>query len=94
MAITQGLNGTLAQDLCYNDIEPIYFRIFKKTVPVDNTWEDRVFYEIKKFPMGRNETIDWLLKHYSNEEYAGTWWTTVNGICMNQKIYTHYKLIE
>ena len=93
MAITQGINGTFVQ---YNetDEEPIYFRKFKKTIPIDNSWEDRVFYEITKFPMGRQNTIDWLIEHYHHKLYADTWWVTVNGICMNEKIYTHYKLME
>lgn len=92
MAITQGINGTFAP---LNDYEePIYFRIFKKTVSVGKLWEDRVFYEIKQFPMGRNTTEKWLSEKYGQFKYADTWWTTVNGVCMNEKIYLHYKLME
>lgn len=94
MAITQGINGTFfpAQDI--EEVEPIYFRKFKKTVSVDGNWEDRVFYEITRFPMGRNATIEWLKTHYGEKVYSYTWWATVNGICMNEKIYIHYKLME
>ena len=92
MAIAQGINGTFVS---YNEMDdPIYFRKFKKTVSVDNVWEDRVFYEITKTPMGRQTTETWLNEHYGYRKYAETWWTTVNGICMNEKIYLHYKLME
>jgi hypothetical protein len=94
MAIAKGINGTFFPYQEIEEVEPIYFRKFKKTVSVDNAWEDRVFYEITRFPMGRQNTIDWLLEHYHDRVYAGTWWTTVNGIVMNEKIYTHYKLME
>jgi len=76
------------------EVEPVYFRKFKKTISVDNTWEDRVFYEITRFPMGRQTTIDWLTERYGYMKYSNTWWYTHNGICMNEKIYTHYKLME
>jgi hypothetical protein len=77
------------------DVEPIYFRKFKKTVSVDNTWVDRVFYEIKRFPMGdMNVTEKWLYTHYGHKKYSDTWWSTYSGICMNEKIYIHYKLME
>lgn len=94
MAITQGINGTFFPAQEIEEVEPVYFRKFKKTVPLDGDWEDRVFYEITRFPMGRQNTIDWLLEHYHNKVYADTWWVTVNGIVMNEKIYTHYKLME
>lgn len=76
------------------EVEQVYFRKFKKTVSVDNIWLDRVFYEITKFPMGRQNTIDWLTERYGYMKYSNTWWYTHNGICMNDKIYTHYKLME
>ena len=93
MAITQGINGTFVQYVEV-DNEEIYLRKFKKTVPVDNVWEDRVFYEITKFPMGRQSTLEWLDKHYGKPKYSENWWNTYNGICMNEKIYIHYKLME
>ena len=94
MAITQGINGTFFPAQEIEEVEPVYFRKFKKTVPLDGQWEDRVFYEITKFPMGRQETINWLNKYHNASKYANTWWSTHNGICMNDKIYTHYKLME
>ena len=98
MAITKrlndGMNGTFFPVQDIEEVEPIYFRKFKKTVSVDNVWEDRVFYEITRFPMGRQSTIDWLTKQYGLMRYSDTWWYTTNGICMNEKIYTHYKLME
>lgn len=94
MAITQGINGTFSPIYTYEDIEPIYFRKFKKTVAGVDAWEDRVFYEITKFPMGRSTTEKWLHEHYGQFKYSDTWWTTHNGICMCEKIYTHYKLCE
>ena len=94
MAIAKGINGTFFPYQDIEEVEPIYFRKIKKTVPVDNTWEDRVFYEITKFPMGRQSTIDWLSNQYGPVRYSETWWQTSNGICMSEKIYTHYKLME
>ncbi len=92
MAITQGINGTFVS---YSEMDdPIYFRKFKKTIPVDGEWEDRVFYEITKFPLGRKETFDFLQKHYGEPKYCNTWWSTFNGISMNEQIYTYYKLME
>jgi hypothetical protein len=93
MAITQGINGTFSP-IYQEDAEPIYFRKFKKTVPSDGAWEDRIFYEMTLFLIGRDAIEKWLEKHYGIARYAGTWWTTHNGICMNEKIYTHYKLCE
>lgn len=78
----------------YSDIEPVYFRKFKKTIPLDGTWEDRVFYEITRFSISRQSTIDLLFNNYGEPKYSNTWWATHNGICMNEKIYTHYKLLE
>ena len=94
MAIAKGINGTFFTPQDIEEVEPIYFRKFSKTVSVDNSWETRVFYEITKFPMGRQSTIDWLSNNYGLMKYASTWWYTSNGICMNEKIYTHYKLME
>jgi len=94
MAITQGINGTFFPYQEIEEVEPIYFRKLKKTILVDNVWEDRVFYEITQFPMGRQNTMSWLSKTYGQFKYSDTWWTTVNGIVMNEKIYTHYKLME
>ena len=94
MAIAQGINGTFFPQQAIEEVEPVYFRKFKKTIPVDNSWEDRVFYEITKFPMGRQVTEEWLRKNYGQHKYANTWWATVNGISMSEKIYTHYKLLE
>jgi hypothetical protein len=92
MAITQGINGTFVS---YSEMDdPIYFRKFKKTVPLDGSWETRVFYEITKFPLGRKETEQWLEDHYGKLKYSDSWWKTFNGICMNEKIYIHYKLLE
>jgi hypothetical protein len=93
MAITQGINGTFSPMYC-EDAEPVYFRKFKKTIPLDGQWQDSVFYEITKFPIGRQSTIDLLHKHYGEPKYSNSWWSTHNGICMNEKIYTHYKLLE
>jgi hypothetical protein len=93
MAITQGINGTFSP-IYQEDAEPIYFRKFKKTVPSNGAWEDRIFYEITKFPMDKSTTENWLYKHYGAKRYTDTWWSTHNGICMNEKIYTHYKLCE
>lgn len=93
MANTPGV-GTFLPYQEIEDAEPIYFRKFKKTISVDNIWEDRVFYEITRFPMGRQTTIDWLNKYHGSLKYSDTWWATINGICMNEKIYTHYKLME
>lgn len=94
MAITQGINGTFFPHPEVIEVEPIYFRKFKKTVPLDGDWEDRVFYEITKFPMGRQTTLDWLTEKYKHPMYSNTWWATDNGICMNENIYIHYKLME
>ena len=94
MAITQGINGTFFPYQEIEEVEAIYVRKFKKTVSVDNAWEDRVFYEITRFPMGRSQTSLWLQEHYGHYKYSDTWWTTFNGICMSEKIYTHYKLVE
>lgn len=94
MAITQGINGTFFPVQDIEEVEPIYFRKFKKTIPVDGEWEDRTFYEITRFPLGRGNTEEWLRKHYGNVRYSFSWWTTHNGICMYEKIYTHYKLSE
>jgi len=95
MAIATGINGTLAQDLRYDPIEPIYFRTFKKTVPVDNGWEDRVFYAITKVRTSdMNQAIDWCKKHYGERRYSDTWWYTHGEVIMNEKIYIHYKLME
>ena len=92
MAIAQGINGTFVS---YHEVdEQIFIRKFKKTVSVDNVWEDRVFYEITQFPMGRQSTVEWLDKLYGKPKYSENWWNTYNGICMNEKIYTHYKLME
>jgi hypothetical protein len=94
MAITQGINGTFFPAQEYETVEPIYFRKFKKTVSVGGVWEDRIFYEISKFPMGRSNTEIWLSEKYGPPKYSNTWWTTHNSICMTEKIYTHYKLLE
>jgi hypothetical protein len=94
MAITQGINGTFFPAQDYETVEPVYIRKFKKTIPVDNGWEDRVFYEITKFPMGRQATFNLLTEHYGEPKYSNTWWSTFNGISMNEQIYTYYKLME
>lgn len=94
MAITQGINGTFFPHQDIEEVEPVYFRKFKKTISVDGQWENRVFYEITRFPMGRQTTLDWLCEYYKHPMYSNTWWSTHNGICMNEKIYTHYKLME
>lgn len=93
MAITKGINGTWS---LINDPseEPVYIRKFKKTVPVDGAWEDRVFYEMTQFPLGRQQTQDLLKKHYGPGVYSVSWWSTFNGIAMSEKIYIHYKLLE
>ena len=92
MESTTGMTFFPQQEII--EVEPAYFRKFKKTVSVDNIWIDSVFYEITKFPMGRQNTIDWLTERYGYMKYSNTWWYTHNGICMNDKIYTHYKLME
>ena len=94
MGIAERINGTFSPIQTVEEVEPIYFRKFKKTVSIYGDWEDRVFYEITRFPMGRSQTSLWLQEHYGHYRYADTWWTTFNGICMNEKIYTHYKLVE
>ena len=94
MALTQGINGTFFPAQEIEEVEPVYFRKFKKTIPLDGQWGDRIFYEITKFPMGRQSTIDWLAKFHGPYRYSDTWWYTHNGICMSEKIYIHYKLVE
>ena len=94
MAITQGINGTFFPAQEYETVEPIYFRKFKKTIPIEGSWEERVISEITRFPMGRSDTENWLHKHYGDARYSVTWWATHYGICMDEKIYTHYKLSE
>lgn len=94
MAITKGINGTFFPAQDYETVEPVFFRKFKKTIPIDGSWEERVFYEITRFPMGRSDTEKWLHKHYGDVNYSVSWWATHNGICMYEKIYTHYKLSE
>ncbi len=94
MAITQGINGTFFPAQDYENVEPIYFRKFKKTIAVDSVWETRIFYEITRFPLGRQSTIDLLCKNYGDPKYSYTWWSTPNGICMSEQIYTYYKLVE
>lgn len=78
----------------YVDLEPIYFRKFKKTVPLNGGWEDRVFYEIKKPTRELHHSIEWCEKNYGGRRYSDTWWNTQEAIIMNEKIYIHYKLIE
>lgn len=88
-------NSTSMNDtIVYEDIEPINFRKFKKTIPLDGKWEDRVFYEIKTNNKEWHNAIKWCNKHYGGQSYTDTWWSTNNAVIMNEKIYIHYKLME
>ena len=65
-------------------------RTFKKTLWNGSDWITMNFYELK----GDVKTIEWCKQHYSKTQYGGTWWTTFGSICMNEKIYIHWKLME
>jgi hypothetical protein len=93
MAITQGINGTL---VTYEYIEPetvIGIRKITKKVSVNGVWEDRTFIMLTD-GSGRSSVQSWLKEHYGPSVYGQTWWPSFNSVCMSDKIYTHWKLME
>ena len=61
MAITQNMTFFPHQDII--EVEPLYFRKLKKTVPDGNNgWEERIFYAITKDVTSARQ---WLDFHYS-----------------------------
>ena len=69
--------------------EPITFRKFKKTVHNGTEWEEITFYELKR---NQRSAGEWLREKYGHPCYCKSWWETHTGICMSEKIYTHYAL--
>lgn len=88
MASTQGMTFFPHQDII--EVEPLYFRKLKKTVPDGNNgWEERIFYAITK---DVSIARQWLDYHYGEAKYCDTWWYSPDTIVMSEKIYTHYAL--
>jgi hypothetical protein len=88
MASTQGMTFFPAQDII--EVEPLYFRKLKKTVPDGNNgWEERIFYAITKDVASARQ---WLQQKYGEAKYCQTWWYSPDTIVMSEKIYTHYSL--
>lgn len=72
------------------EVEPVYFRKLKKTVPDDNGgWEERTFVALTKDVADARQ---WLDFHYGEAKYCDTWWYSPDTIVMSEKIYTHYAL--
>jgi hypothetical protein len=97
MAITSGINGTFSPTV--HDYEPIeYAKIRKitKKVFINGVWEDKLFILLTDNTSlsKRQEIQDWLKEHYGNPAYQQTWWATFSSVCMSDKIYTHWKLLQ
>ena len=87
-------NGTFAPAYEVIDVIPDkkLQRIIKK-VSINGEWEDRIFYIIND-GSDRGPIQQWLSDHYGPSKYGITWWATFTSVCMQDKIYTHWKLCE
>jgi hypothetical protein len=61
-----------------------------KKVWENDEWVDRIFYQTPN----EAKCFTWLHQNYGPQRYPVTWWITYNGIWLNDKIYTHWKLCE
>lgn len=94
MATSAGINGTFRP--VFDDDEPIEnaaIRKIVKKVSVKGVWEERVFIMLTD-GSNRTKVSDWLKEHYGPSIYSETWWSTFSSVCMSDKIYTHWKLLQ
>jgi hypothetical protein len=92
MATTQGINGTFAP--IYEELEYADIRKIVKKVHVDGQWQERTFILLTDGITNRRDIQDWLKEHYGPSIYQETWWATFSSVCMSDKIYTHWKLLQ
>jgi hypothetical protein len=66
--------------------------IISNTCP--SGWETVKFYQVKGDNIANkmHDQTSLLTQLYGESEYPKTWWITHNSICMNEKIYVHWKL--
>ena len=99
MALTKGITGTFAPvDYEYiGDVsEPAGVRKIKKSISVNGVFEEHNFYMITAYigSWTRASLSEWCEKHYGKPSYLNTYWLAFDNICMNEKIYVHWKLCE
>ena len=93
MATSPGINGTFAPAWTDDEIEYAAIRKIIKKVNVNGVWEERVFIMLTD-GSNRTKVSDWLKEHYGPSIYSQTWWSTFSSVCMSDKIYTHWKLLQ
>jgi hypothetical protein len=93
VATSKGINGTFAPAYIDEDIEYAAIRKIVKKVEKNGVWEDRVFIMLTD-GTNRTQVSDWLKEHYGPSIYSETWWSTFSSVCMSDKIYTHWKLLQ
>ena len=98
MAITKGINGTFApidyEFVDQGDAPGV--RKVKKMISVNGVFEEHIFYRIMSYQgnWNRRSLLDWCEQHYGKINYLKTYWIAFDNICMNEKIYVHWKLCE
>ena len=92
--MSNSFSGSFAPAYEYVDVIPDknLQKIIKK-VCVKGEWEDRIFIIIND-GSNRGPVQQWLSEHYGPSQYGVTWWSTFTSVCMQDKIYTHWKLCE
>lgn len=59
----------------------------------EKDWIDKKFVKVWNSSSHlRQIDVSWFVRHYGNAVYGQTWWTTIDSIVMEERIYTHWAL--